>query len=90
MSDRCRACKAPIVWARSEHGRALPLDPEPDTGGNIAIAGVIGVNLEHITPANLVAVVVPPAVLERLNREHLLYRSHFATCPYAHEFRRRP
>jgi hypothetical protein len=77
MSDVCRACKAPIVWARTEHGRAMPLDPEPDSGGNIAIV-------------DDVAVVLTRAVLERLTGERRLYRSHFATCPYRDEFRRRP
>jgi hypothetical protein len=84
----CRRCKAPIVWARTEHGRTMPLDPEPVVGGNIAVTGALGVNLERLVRDELVAVVVPRAVLESLEPETELYRSHFASCPYASEFRR--
>lgn len=36
MSDsgRCRSCAAPIIWARTEKGKAMPLDAEPDQRGN--------------------------------------------------------
>lgn len=40
---RCSRCKAPIVWARtmlSETGRggkAMPLDPDPNPAGNVAV-----------------------------------------------------
>jgi hypothetical protein len=80
----CRRCKAPILWARTEAGRAMPLDPKPEPGGNIATT-TTGTG----TP---IAVVVPPGVLERLDDEHraALRRSHFATCPYADQFRQRP
>jgi hypothetical protein len=84
MSEYCRACKAPIVWARTEHGRPMPLDAEPDSGGNITLTRSAG---------RLVAVVLVPAVLEALRdggERRLFYRSHFATCPYGNEFRRRP
>jgi hypothetical protein len=83
MTDVCRACKAPIVWAKTENGRPMPLDPEPDAGGNITLTRSAG---------RLVAVVLAPAVVEALRDDgerRLFYRSHFATCPYADEFRRR-
>jgi hypothetical protein len=82
MTDVCRACKAPIIWARSEHGRPMPLDLEPDPAGNIATT--------PLGTGGLLAVVVPAGVLERLDDEHRaqMRKSHFATCPWAGDFRR--
>lgn len=40
---RCNRCKAPIVWARTvagengPGGKAIPLDPEPNPDGNLAV-----------------------------------------------------
>lgn len=77
----CRACKAPIIWARTERGKTMPLDALPAADGNIAIRDGI-------------AIVLGPTVLARLAETELevrpLYRSHFASCPYAVEFREAP
>jgi hypothetical protein len=72
---RCRACKAPITWATTEAGRLIPLDAEPAPNGNIVLV-------------DDVALVLTPAVLARLADERERYQPHFATCPYANEFRR--
>lgn len=32
----CRRCQKPIVWARTEHGKWLALDPKPNPDGNQA------------------------------------------------------
>lgn len=32
----CRACKAPIVFARLDTGKPIPLNPIPDARGNVA------------------------------------------------------
>jgi hypothetical protein len=77
MTDVCRACKAPIVWAKTEAGRPMPLDAEPVDGGNVALVDGI-------------VVVLGAAARERLDGKLELYRSHFATCPFADDFRRRP
>ena len=74
MTDVCRSCKAPILWAKTENGRLIPLDPEPDAAGNVALV-------------DGVAVVLTARVLERI-RGATLHRSHFATCPYADDHRR--
>lgn len=37
MSDRCKSCNAPIVWAKTAEGKPMPLDPIPKTGGNIIV-----------------------------------------------------
>lgn len=36
--SRCRSCGAPIIWARTLRGKAIPLDAEPDHyGGNVIL-----------------------------------------------------
>ena len=37
MTDRCRSCKASIVWAITEKGHRIPLDAEPTVAGNLVI-----------------------------------------------------
>jgi hypothetical protein len=34
---RCRDCARPIRWTRTEAGRLLAVDPEPDPAGNTAV-----------------------------------------------------
>jgi hypothetical protein len=75
VPDRCRSCKQQVRWATTEHGKAIPLDPEPAANGSIRLrAGV--------------AIVVPEAERQAFAGE--LYLSHFATCPDAARHRRRP
>jgi hypothetical protein len=52
----------------------MPIDPKPDPAGNLRVESISGV---------LYAAVVPR------NQGEVLYRSHFATCPYADQHRRR-
>jgi hypothetical protein len=30
MADRCKSCGAQIIWAMTEHGVRMPLDPKPE------------------------------------------------------------
>lgn len=77
---RCRSCDAPVLWAKTEKGRRMPLDPEPYTGSEPAGVFVLRF-FEAGTPT---AVAVPPEAF----KDEPLYRSHFATCPHAAEHRR--
>ncbi len=70
--DACKTCKRPIRWAKSVHGRLLPLDPEPVAGGNLVLDD------------QGVARVLRPEVPYGGPR----YTSHFVTCPQAREHRR--
>ena len=81
MSEVCRSCKAPIRWAVTERGYAIPLDLEPVDGGNIRLAGA---RAKGGTPR---AVIV--AEDRRAEFAGELYISHFASCPYADQHRRR-
>ncbi len=48
----CRSCKAPIVWARTEHGRSIPVDPIARPDGNLELIRTSGVLIARVlTPA---------------------------------------
>lgn len=91
-SSRCRACKQQIVWAATEHGRLIPVDPIARPDGNLELLRMSGV---------LVARVLTPErereIQERLLAAHrdgvtpelALHVTHFSTCPAADTFRRR-
>ena len=36
---RCKSCKAPIFWARTDNDRAIPLDPQQRLDGNVVLFG---------------------------------------------------
>lgn len=81
---KCRSCKAPIIWATTANDKKMPLDllpvePERDAGGAVAISGLQVIERQGRCRAATIAD-VPGADL---------YRSHFATCPNAGEHRRR-
>jgi len=73
--SRCRSCDAPLLWARTERGRRIPLDPEPYTGPEPGGLFVL---------RDDVAIAVSPGAFEG----EPLYRSHFVTCPHANDWRR--
>lgn len=73
----CKSCGAQIIWARTEHGRRIPLDAEPYHGPSPA-------GLFVLREARELALAVPPDVFP--TEPH--YRSHFATCPEAGSWRR--
>jgi hypothetical protein len=76
MSE-CRTCGAPILWAKTERGKNIPLDPEPREDGNLAVASVPGGFLARSITSSA------PALLTGLPR----HVSHFVTCPQAAQHR---
>jgi len=72
----CRSCGAPILWARTEHDRNIPLDRTPYDGPEPGGLFVL---------RDGVAIAVSPEAFAGED----LYRSHFATCPDAKEWRQR-
>jgi len=76
----CSACGAPIRWATTTKGRRMPIDPEPHPEGNIRLQELDDgiAPIAHVLDA-----------LDASMTSEPLYRSHFATCPEADEFRRK-
>lgn len=66
------------MWAETEKGRRIPIDPEPVSDGNI----VLHHRSNFQPPLALVRFSVPTKAETR-------YKSHFATCPNAAKHRKR-
>lgn len=81
MSDHCRSCGAPIIWAVTEAARRLiPIDAQPVQNGNIELISPSDPRESHIA-----------RVLGRLGKTRSLgplHVSHFSTCPNAETHRR--
>lgn len=76
----CDSCAAPILWATTSKGVAMPIDAEPSDDGNVLLA---------VQTAALVAAVlgVNQAAGARDNKVRL-HRSHFQSCPDADRHRK--
>lgn len=82
MNARCRSCNAPIRWARTPAGKAMPLDARPTLGGNVLLR-------EATPPADPTAQVLAGVDLaDAHTRGRELYVPHFTTCPEAAKWRR--
>jgi hypothetical protein len=100
MSDVCKSCGAELEWAITTEGHRIPLDKVPVPDGNIVFdyepggATTVLPGQVPVTERHLVARVLTKPQLERLRGEALpglevrLYKSHFATCPDAKNFRK--
>jgi hypothetical protein len=85
----CRSCGAEIEWAETVNGKPIPVDKIPVEDGNILLS------MRWRCPP--VAVVQSAQQIAKLKSEafhtgqkHVLFKSHFATCPHAAKHRRRP
>ncbi|WP_213573302.1 hypothetical protein [Rhodococcus sp. USK13] len=80
-AEPCRSCRAPIVWAKTQQPKPIPLDPEPSENGNVATYLVDGV-----LHANVI-LKAQRAALNAAGRP--LYLAHFVSCPHASDWRKR-
>jgi hypothetical protein len=78
--DQCRSCKAPIIWARTEKGRRIPLDAKPTAGGNLLLE-----RREYLEP---LAVYKSPDERAAMNNTQF-FISHFATCNDSAKWRKK-
>lgn len=83
MTDVCGdhgrkpGCGAPILWAKTTAGNAVPLDPDPVDGGNLELVGDWSAGRQSGVIASYVQ--AEPGVAR--------YVSHFATCPNSKDHR---
>jgi len=87
MSATCATCGAPIIWAVTASGTRMPLDATPDLErGNVRLfstgQGEPDVAYVYATPADARKAWIPGSKSG--------WVPHFATCPDADMFRRRP
>jgi hypothetical protein len=88
----CATCKAPIVWAVTDHGRRMPVDLEPvprtlfaeARDGNLVLWFQVD-ELDRATGPQCVSYATDD---QRRNPDVPLWRAHFSTCPTVHAARR--
>ncbi|MFJ8224920.1 hypothetical protein [Streptomyces griseus] len=75
MAPQCPDCRRPIRWTRTEAGRNLAVDPDPDPTGNAAVwRDGTGVLRSRRPTSDL-----------PLNGWERLHLPHIATCPARQE-----
>jgi hypothetical protein len=67
----CNSCKRSVVFARTERGKLMPIDPRPAEDGNLEIIALV-----EDVPTVRVLRKGDPTLAKR-------YMPHFATCPNA-------
>jgi hypothetical protein len=72
-ATNCRSCGALIIWARTDKGRAMPVDAQMELNGNLALYKEGNVTRVKVVDSGYVG---------------LRHRPHFATCPHADEWRK--
>ena len=74
-ASECRSCHAPIVWARTASGKTMPVDAVETPDGNLVLTlGADGYHVEVVGATD----------------DRPRHRPHFATCPDADSWRKRP
>lgn len=76
---RCSTCQARVIWATTQNGKRIPINPEPVAGGNIRLSG------GDLHPR--AAVVDMSRDLFDETDDGARYVSHFVDCPQAAEHR---
>lgn len=80
---KCRSCGAPLLWATTTHGNAMPLNAEPDPEHGTVVLE------DDLLGAGQIAHVLPIDAAARASvRGELVYVPHFATCPDADRWRK--
>lgn len=75
----CFSCGNEIIWARTETGKRMPIDPSPHPEGNLVLYR--GEMLPTVRPVSRIVDRKPDTPL---------YKSHFATCKQASQHRKKP
>ena len=73
----CGSCGASIIWATSDKGHAMPLDPEPAEDGNVAVTEALEGRYFRVLRDG-----------EKPADDEVRMFSHFMSCPFADRHRR--
>lgn len=73
----CRYCGAEVVWAKTNLGKSMPVNAEPDPDGNCLL---------YRTPRGAQVVVMTKE--HAPDPRATVHKSHFATCPNQPERKR--
>lgn len=85
--SRCSACPASIVWATNDKTlRTMPVDAEPTADGNVILTD----NAHGGPPSAHVLTKAETSDPGLFPPDGPRHTSHFATCPNAADFRRKP
>ena len=78
MTDKCRSCDRPLVWALTESKQLMPVDAEPVEDGNLLMTVEGGrARVEVVGPLDV-------ALLD----DPVLYQAHFRSCLQADQWRK--
>lgn len=80
----CKSCQAEIVWAFTEEGKLIPLDPGTFEDGNLRIIGGVMPDGRPIVTRE------GKPTVKYVQPGHGNRRTHFASCPNAKSHRRTP
>ena len=81
----CRSCLAEVAWVVTSKGHRMPLDPEPCDDGNVVITGEVPPGHRDAGVPIVIALRKGEQPLSNQDR----YMSHFATCRYAGQHRKK-
>ena len=85
----CKSCGAPIQWAITPAGKRIPIDKEPVEDGNIILSSRQMGRIEVTIVPFKEQIETLKAQAKATGRPHLLFKSHFATCPNAAKHRKK-
>jgi hypothetical protein len=91
MPAVCASCHAPIIWVTTDHGKRMPVNAEPTVGGNILLSHRVMGEPPVAVPQSVDAIAKLAAEHDRSPQDGplRLFTSHFATCKFADQHRRR-
>lgn len=86
--SRCRSCGESVVWAITDAGKRMPVNPTPALPGvgNLVLWFQIGLDGKPVDGKQYVSSVPREDLFERYTGP--AWQSHFATCPHASEHRK--
>lgn len=86
-TSSCRSCGAPVIWATTRAGKAMPVDAAPRSDGNIELV------LNDVEGSPPIACYLKEGYRELPDgtRYHVAerYVSHFVSCAQAKDWRRK-